>query len=72
MANFREMNKELKQKTLSELETEIVGLKKELFNLRFQHSIKQLDNPMKIVETKKNIARVLTALRQREMQESAR
>ena len=72
MANFREMNKELRQKTLSELENELVGLKKELFNLRFQHSIKQLDNPMKIVETKKNIARVLTALRQREMQESAR
>ena len=72
MANFKEINKEFRQKTLSELENELVGLKKELFNLRFQHSIKQLDNPMKIVETKKNIARVLTALRQREMQESAR
>ncbi|MDD2269827.1 MAG: 50S ribosomal protein L29 [Eubacteriales bacterium] len=72
MANLKDMNKELRQKTLGELEAELGSLKKELFTLRFQHSIKQLDNPMKIVETKKNIARVLTALRQREIQENAR
>lgn len=72
MANLKDMNKELRQKTLAELEVELVNLKKELFTLRFQHSIKQLDNPMKIVEAKKNIARVLTALRQREIQENAR
>lgn len=72
MANLKEFNTELRQKTPTELTTELDSLKKELFRLRFQHSIRQLDNPMKIVETKKNIARVLTALRQREMQDSVR
>ena len=45
--------------------------KEELFRLRFQHSINQLDNPMKLVETKKTIARVLTVLREKELSTQA-
>jgi large subunit ribosomal protein L29 len=42
-------------------------LKSELFRLRFQHAINQLDNPQKIVETRKDIARVMTVLREKEI-----
>ena len=72
MANFKEKNNELRKKTPAELSNELESLKKSLFNLRFQHSIKQLDNPMTIVETKKNIARVLTVLREKEIQNKAK
>ncbi|OGO93023.1 MAG: 50S ribosomal protein L29 [Clostridiales bacterium GWF2_38_85] len=68
---MKEKNKELRQKTPAELTNDLESLKKELFRLRFQHSIKQLDNPITIVETKKNIARVLTVLREKEIQNKA-
>ena len=45
--------------------------KDSLYKLRFQHSINQLDNPHKIVETKKDIARVLTVLREKEINGNA-
>ena len=47
--------KDIKQMAPSELTKTLREQKEELFNLRFQHSINQLDNPMKIVETKKTI-----------------
>ena len=40
--------------------------KAELFNLRFQHAIHQLENPQKIVETKKNIAKILTVMTEKQ------
>ena len=43
-------------------------MKKELFNLRFQHAINQLENPQKIVEARKTIARLLTVIREKEIQ----
>jgi len=46
----------------TELEQKVKDLKEELFNLRFQLSINQLENPHKIQETKKDIARVMTVL----------
>ena len=49
-------------KFTEELNAKLKELKEELFNLRFQHAINQLDNPQKIVEVKKNIARVMTVL----------
>ena len=52
---------ELTKLTVEELNKELKDLKDELFRLRFQHSINQLDNPNKIPETKRNIARVMTA-----------
>ena len=53
---------EMKKMTDAELDAKLKELKGELFNLRFQHAINQLDNPQKIVEVKKNIARVMTIL----------
>ena len=57
--------KELREMSLAELETKLKDLKAELFNLRFQHAINQLDNPNKIVEVKKDIARIMTVLHQK-------
>ena len=56
---------ELRAMTQEELTTKLAELKKELFNLRFQHAINQLDNPNKIVECKRDIARVLTILQEK-------
>ena len=53
---------ELRTKTSEELETMLKDLTTELFNLRFQHAINQLDNPHKIADTKKDIARVMTVI----------
>ncbi len=51
----------------AELASEELKLKKELFNLRFQHVTGQLENPLKMREVKRDIARVKTALREKEM-----
>jgi large subunit ribosomal protein L29 len=53
---------ELKKMSAEELNAKLNELKEELFKLRFQHAINQLDNPQKIVEVKRNIARVMTVL----------
>ena len=53
---------ELKKMSADELTAKLTELKEELFTLRFQHAINQLDNPQKIVEVKRNIARVMTVL----------
>ena len=53
---------ELRTKTSEELEVMLKELKTELFTLRFQHAINQLDNPHKIADTKKDIARVMTII----------
>ena len=53
---------EIRELTAEELSAKLKELKEELFTLRFQHAINQLDNPQKIVEVKKNIARVMTIL----------
>ena len=63
--------KEIRNMSVSELQKNIAEQKEALFNLRFQNSINQLDNPMKIVETKKNIAKLLTVLREKELAEKA-
>ena len=53
---------DLRNMSAEELNAKLKELKEELFTLRFQHAINQLDNPQKIVEVKKNIARVMTVL----------
>lgn len=58
---------ELRDLTNAELEQKLRESKEELFNLRFQHATAQLDNPMRIKEVKKTIARVKTILREREL-----
>ena len=55
-------NAELIDMSVEQLNAKLNELKEELFTLRFQHAINQLDNPQKIVEVKKNIARVMTVL----------
>ena len=62
---------ELREMTSAELETKLQSLKEELFNLRFQLAINQLDNPMRISAVKKDIARVKTVIRQHELSEKA-
>ncbi len=59
--------KELHNMTDEELKAKLGELKSELFNLRFRHASGQLDNPMTIAACKKNIARVNTVLREREI-----
>ena len=54
--------KELREMSADQLNAKLKELKEELFTLRFQHAINQLDNPQKMVEVKKNIARVMTIL----------
>ena len=53
---------DIRELTPAELENKLRDLKKELFNLRFQHAINQLDNPMRINAVKKDIARILTVM----------
>ena len=57
-----EYTKDLRKMSAEELNKQLKELKEELFHLRFQHAINQLDNPQKLVEVKKNIARVMTVL----------
>ena len=60
--------KDLREMTNAELEAKLGELKTELFNLRFQHATKQLENPMKLVEVRKDIAKVMTVLREKNSQ----
>ena len=57
--------KEIREMTPEELNAKLKELKTELFNLRFQHAINQLDNPHKIVDVKRDIARVMTILHEK-------
>ena len=56
--------KEIREMTPDELNAKLKELKTELFNLRFQHAINQLDNPHKMTEVKHDIARVMTVLQE--------
>ena len=58
---------EIRAKTIAEMDAELLKLKEELFNLRFQQAINQLDNPMRISAVKKDIARILTVKRDIEL-----
>ena len=58
---------DIRKKTTEELQKELVSLKEELFKLRFQQAINQLDNPMRIKAVKKDIARIKTIQRDVEL-----
>ena len=62
---------EIREMSAAELEKKLQELKEELFNLRFQHAVNQLDNPMRIGAVKKDIARVMTILRENELKDDA-
>ncbi len=63
--------KKMRDMTELELNTELSKMKKELFNLRFQHATGQLENPIKMRELKKDIARVKTIIREKELASAA-
>lgn len=58
---------EIRELTAEELASKLKELKAELFNLRFQLAINQLENPMRITAVKKDIARVKTIIRENEL-----
>jgi len=58
---------EIREKTQLELQKELSELKSELFKLRFQLATNQLENPMRLREVKRSIARVKTVMREREL-----
>lgn len=62
---------ELRELSHQELNDKLSECKEELFNLRFQLAINQLDNPKKISDVKKTIARIKTIIHERELEDSA-
>ena len=58
---------EVRKMSGEELQTKLQALKKDLFNLRLQHATNQLDNPIRIAEVKKDIARVKTIIREQQL-----
>ncbi|MBR6693418.1 MAG: 50S ribosomal protein L29 [Clostridia bacterium] len=62
---------EIREKSLPELKEQLASLNDELFKLRFQLTINQLDNPTRISAVKKDIARVKTIMREIELKNSA-
>ena len=63
--------KEIRELSVAELNEKLADLKDELYKLRFQHAINQLDNPMRLTAVKKDIARVQTIIREAELSDSA-
>ena len=57
---------EVRAMSVAQLNEKLDALKKDLFFLRMQHATNQLDNPLKIAETKRDIARVKTMIREKE------
>lgn len=58
---------EIRKLSAEEMDSKLLELKKELFNLRFQQAVNQLDNPMRINQVKKDIARIKTVQRDIEL-----
>ena len=58
---------EIRKMSAAELESKLGDLKKDLFQLRLQHATNQLDNPVKIAEVKRDIARVKTIIREQQL-----
>ena len=58
---------EVRKMSAAELEAKLGDLTKDLFQLRLQHATNQLDNPIKIAEVKKDIARVKTIIREQQL-----
>ena len=58
---------EIRDLSTAELNQKMADLKAELFNLRFQHAVNQLDNPLRLNLVKKDIARLKTVIREKEL-----
>jgi len=62
---------ELRELSVDELKEKLAHLREDYFNLKFQHATGQLENPMRLPQTRKDIARVLTVLRQKQLDTAA-
>ena len=62
----RETATRFREMTADEITTRVAELREELFNLRFRNTMKQLDNPLKIREGRREMARLLTVLKEKE------
>ena len=62
--------KKIREMSEMELNAELVKMKKDLFNLRFQHVTGQLENPIKMRDTKRDIARVKTIIREKQLEKA--
>ena len=62
----REKANRFREMTADEITTRVAELREELFNLRFRNTMKQLDNPLKIREGRREMARLLTVLKEKE------
>ena len=60
---------QIREMTASELDVKLKDLKKDLFNLRMQHATNQLENPIRIADVKRDIARVKTIMRELQLKE---
>lgn len=63
---------EIREMSLDEMQRKAADLQEELFNLRFQHEIGQLENPMKMKQTKRDIARIKTIIKESESKDDTR
>lgn len=63
----KEYREELREKSLEDLKTEEKELKEQLFRLRFRHATTHIDNPKELTDVRKNIARVKTIIREKEL-----
>ena len=61
---------DLRELSTDELDRKLVDLKKDLFNLRMQHATNQLENPIRIADVRRDIARVKTLLREEQLKEA--
>ncbi len=62
----REKASRFRDMTADEIQVRVAELREELFNLRFRNTMKQLDNPLKIRESRREMARLLTVLKEKE------
>jgi len=56
----------MRDMTVDEIQVRVAELREEMFNLRFRNTMRQLDNPLKIRETRREMARLLTVMREKE------
>ena len=61
---------DLRELSVDELDRRLIDLKKDLFNLRMQHATNQLENPIRIADVRRDIARVKTLLREEQLKEA--
>jgi large subunit ribosomal protein L29 len=62
----REKASRFREMSVDEITTRVAELREEMFNLRFRNTMKQLDNPLKIRESRREMARLLTVLKEKE------